>query len=266
MMFRQFLMSYKAILQYRHLVIFTARQRLLSRNIETILGQLWLLIDPVFQITIYYFLFIVIFQSGDRYGINPVAFLSVGLVHFIYFQRGVTNMANSILGKQAMLQQVYLEPLIFVVSEFGRSLLEFLFAIAILISALWVLDVPLNANWYVYPFMLILLVVWMYCLGLVVATLTVFIRDVRNLSAMMLRLLMFACPIIYSIEFVPEKMVSIYLLNPLAHLFGLIHWSILGLGEWSEYNFWFLIIATAALFVMANLIYCGARRHFTKAF
>jgi lipopolysaccharide transport system permease protein len=64
--------------------------------------------------------------------------------------------------------------------------------------------------------------------GLIVSIITAMYRDLSNLVWIVMRLLMFVCPIFYSQSIVPEKMKWLMNINPLSSLFELFRYAFLG--------------------------------------
>ena len=84
-------------------------------------------------------------------------------------------------------------------------------------------------------------------------------------------MLMYASPVVYMLDFVPAAHQGIpvrelYLLNPLASLFGLFQWTLLGGERPPAGPVILLVIFVAVSLISAHLVYHRTRIHFTKAF
>jgi ABC-type polysaccharide/polyol phosphate export permease len=80
----------------------------------------------------------------------------------------------------------------------------------------------------------------------------VFFRDVQHLVSIVLRMLMYLVPVVYTLDFVPLQAMGLpfrelYLLNPMASLFALLQWSLLS-GQMPSVA----SLASLVLFVMVS--------------
>ena len=67
--------------------------------------------------------------------------------------------------------------------------------------------------------------------GLIFSIITAKYRDLLSMMNLFIRLLMFVCPIFYSLARVPEKYKTLVSLNPLASQFELFRYAFLGKGD-----------------------------------
>ena len=98
------------------------------------------------------------------------------------------------------------------------------------------------------------------------ATATVFFRDLESATGILLRIGFYLCPIMYSTRFVPEPYRELYLYNPLACLFALLQWSVLGTPAPQSGPLFFMFASFAVVIVCAHYAYDVGKRRFTKAF
>jgi lipopolysaccharide transport system permease protein len=115
-----------------------------------------------------------------------------------------------------------------------------------------------------YPFLLLLLLLLGWVMGLLVSTAAVFVRDIERLLPILLQILMYASPVIYPVSFYPDRYLQLLLLNPFASIFALFHWSILG----AEIDVWFPLCVIVAWVLIGLLVthafYAWGRQRFTK--
>ncbi len=76
----------------------------------------------------------------------------------------------------------------------------------------------INLSWYIFFVPVIVFVQILFTLGIAFfgAAIIVFFRDVRYIVPLGLQLWMFATPVVYPVEVVPDKYLLIYLLNPMS--------------------------------------------------
>ncbi len=252
------------LLRRRELIRFLAISRQRGAYFRTVLGGAWFLLDPLAHIAVYFLLLVVVLGAGPRYGVHPLVFLTVGIGHYFAVQKAVARAGGSITSRRAILLQVNIEPLVFVAVAFRQVLREVIIFVG-LTGVLWLaLDPHISWRLLAYPVALLGLVVFAWGATLAVATLAVFIRDVQNMTAIILRLGRYLSPVLFPLGFVPAPWDIVVMLNPLAGYFGLLHWSLFGMPAPPLWVIAYALLATLALVVAAHLGYQRVRGRITK--
>ena len=94
------------------------------------------------------------------------------------------------------------------------------FLISTLIILGFILAYGLGITKYVILYPVILLIQYILCLGLslIVSSVTVFFRDLQHFIGVILQLLFYATPIVYSIQTIPEQYRWILKINPMTYI------------------------------------------------
>jgi len=185
-----------------------------QRNMDTLLGSSWHLLNPLFQAGIYYLLFGVLLQQRAEVDNYP-AWLIIGLFLFGLTQKSVQSSARIIVTKAQMLRSLNFPAGILPVSVNLSEILAFVPAVIVLLfvvvatgerpSILWLLLLPL----------LLLQVVMNLGLSLMVARMTVHFRDLDNLLNHLLRMWMYFSGVLFPIDLAPEGIIRELLrINP----------------------------------------------------
>jgi len=234
--------------------------------IDTVLGKLWYLIEPLSHMLIYYFIIVIIFNAGARYGINPFVFLMMGLSHFLFLSSTVNLGSGSILSSQSMLLQLNIEPLVFIWIAYYKSCINFAitFCIYLVFYLSFIPKIPQNIIY--YPFLLFILFLLAYSLSVIAATLVIMMRDIRPMVAILMRILMYISPVIYSIEFIPQRFKVLYLYNPFACLFSLFHWSVFDAPFPPIGPIYSMLGFSLFTFILSHILYNKLKVKFTKMF
>ncbi|MEY2957463.1 MAG: hypothetical protein RLZZ01_31, partial [Actinomycetota bacterium] len=90
----------------RGYIWFVAVNELRSRQMTSILGNLWHLLNPALQIAIYFFIFGVFLDDVNRGVDNYILFLTIGVFIFADTQRATTAGAAAIVNNRGVLQAV----------------------------------------------------------------------------------------------------------------------------------------------------------------
>lgn len=257
---------YRALFRYRALISFLVAAQRHGRVFKTLLGHTWFLVDPLAHMAIYYLLLVVVLRAGPRYGANPFLFIMMGLSHYFLIQRAVAYCSGAILSQRRTLVQIAIEPLVFPAVAFQRAVYDFAVFGGLFLLAYAVMAPQPSAALFLYPLLLALLACLAWALGIIVATASVFVRDAERASGIVLRLLLYASPVLYAADFVPEPYRNIYLYNPIATLFNLFHWVFFGTTPPGTAHVAAMLASILAIVVGAHLFYEWGRVRFAKAF
>lgn len=220
---RSFFSTFMEIIAQRNMLGLFVRRDLKSRYKDSALGFTWTLIRPITQLIIYY---IVLgkFLGAER-GIPMFAiYIFTGLTAFGLFQEIVQGGTNSILANAGLVKKVYVPRELFPLAATGTAIFNFLIQFGILILACLVLG-NISLSWdllYLIPATLTLIAFGLAC-GLLLAAWNVYLRDVAYLIDVLLMVLLWASPILYSWQMVHDVvsgtgfawMLEIYTNNPI---------------------------------------------------
>jgi ABC-2 type transport system permease protein len=208
------------IFRHREMLDLLIRRDLKSRYKDSSLGFVWTLIRPLVQLGIYY---VVVGQFlGAARGIDDFAvYIFAGLTIYGLFSEIVMGGVASIVGNSGLVKKIYLPREVFPLAAVGSALFNFAIQLVVLIGATIVVGaIPLHAELlYVIPSIAIILV-YGTALGLLLAAANVFLRDIQYLVEVVVMLLMWASPIVYSWTMVrdtigPGLLLDIYTNNPI---------------------------------------------------
>jgi ABC-2 type transport system permease protein len=203
----------------RELLGLLVRRELKARYKNSSLGLLWSLMRPLSQLLIYYF------AVGQIIGLaraipDFAIFVFVGLTAWTLFSEILSNTTSSIIHNQGLVKKVYLPREIFPLASVGGALFNFAVQFTILLAAVLVLGkFPVTFDILYAAAAFIMLVTFATALGVLLAGVTVYFRDLEHLIEVVLAVLFWASPIVYSYTFVRDAiggtvLEQIYLANP----------------------------------------------------
>jgi len=241
-----------AIAKYRDLLLLLVRRDFVSQYKQTILGPLWLFIQPIITTLVYSIIFGLIARIGTD-GMPPILFYLAGLTLWSYFLDCFSRTSNTFLANSGIFGKVYFPRLIVPLSSLVSSLIKLAIHF-LLFCIIWIYYLTCNDSIhpnYLYIFFLPVLIIIMAGLGLafgiLVSSLTTKYRDLTFLVGFATQLLMYASPIVYPISVVPEKYKLIILLNPISSVIEGFKFMFLGIGEW---NWWALLYSFSFMLVL----------------
>lgn len=189
-----------------------------SSVVGTRLGYLWWLLDPLFLMAIYYFLVQGVLQRG---GDDYAFFIFCGIVPWQWFARSLQGAATAFTRNKSLILSVPVPYSVYVLSPIVLHSAFALFGLALMLAVydatlLWRLPLVL-------PLMLVQLLLT-FGLGLLLASATVFLRDLAKFADYGIRILFYLSPVIYTVdrvvgsETMPAWAKTVFMLNPFAHL------------------------------------------------
>ncbi len=113
----------KEIWHYRDLILLFVRRDFVSQYKQTILGPIWLFIQPLFTTITFLFVFNKIAKISTD-GINPILFYLSGITMWNYFADCLTKTSNTFLANAGIFGKVYFPRLVTPISIVISSLIK----------------------------------------------------------------------------------------------------------------------------------------------
>ena len=201
----------------RGLIRTLAERDLRVRYKQAVLGFVWAIFTPFVMMVV----FTVFFQrivKVDTGGAPYPLFAYLGLIPWSFFSSGVSGGGTSILSNVALLNKVYCPREVFPIASLGVTAVDTAVSLVMLalLFIIYTVGFPPSALLWLPP-LLFVLVAFTLGVTLLVAAAVVYFRDLRQVIPLILQLGLFATPVAYSMEFIPQRYWTIYsILNPLA--------------------------------------------------
>lgn len=185
---------------------------------RTALGFFWSLAPPAAQALIWLLIVEKIFGVDIP---NYSAYLLCNLFTWQFIQNTLLDSCSVMLFHMPLVKAFPMRREILPASSVLSNLVHFFLSLLVLFVYLQILGVPIRPVWLLLPVILTGLIMLLLGLALALSCLTVFYHDIKFImETFVLRLLFFFCPVVYF--WLPERLHSVYLLNPLAvYLTGL---------------------------------------------
>lgn len=232
---RWFELNLKEVWQYRDLIwLFTRRNFVLTYK-QTILGPIWIFLNPFITSVIYTFVFGGI-AGIETDGVPHILFYMCSNAIWAYFAACVNYNANSFRSNAGVFGKVYFPRLTVPISNMLVAAIRFFIQMLMLAGFLiyYLFRGEVSPNWAYWPLIpVVLLHLGMMGLGfgITVSSMTTKYRDLSMLVGFGVQLWMYATPIVYPLSTLGEgTMRTILLLNPVTMPVEVFRYALLGQG------------------------------------
>lgn len=211
--------SFRSIWGNRELLNLLVRREIKARYKDSSLGLLWSLMRPLTQLLIYY-VAIGKFLDAERSVPDYAIFVFTGLTIWGLFAEVLSGSTTSIVANSGLIKKVYLPREIFPLASVGSALFNFVVQFGILVVATIVLGrIPWHKEILYLPLSLVVVLLFSFAIGLLLSAVNVYLRDFQHLVEVLLLVLFWASPIVYSYTLVHRVLngnwlEQIYLANP----------------------------------------------------
>lgn len=252
-------------LPYQHLLNYVPlMQELVKRDLKvkyrrSILGYLWSLLNPLLMMCIMSYIFSTIFKSDIP---NFPLYLICGQTLWNFFNESTSMAMNSIVSNAALIKKVYIPKFIFPISRVLSSFVTMSF------SLVAILIVMLFTRATIYPTILLfwvpLVFLFLFCcgVGLILAALATYFRDITHIWGVATMAWMYATPIFYDPVILPENVRQTLAFNPMYHLLSIFR-QLIVYGQMPEISAWLTCLGTSVgVLIVGLLVFYKSQRNF----
>jgi teichoic acid transport system permease protein len=210
----------RGVWERRAFMVANARADLKNPTSGTVLGEAWRVLDPLFQAMIYWFLFTAIRgNAGSTYFLMVVS----GVFLYNFTMMGLSQGGRAIQRSKGLVLNSAFPLATLPFSTLYRGLLELGPTIAVYAVLHVTFGGAIGSGLFLLPLLFVLQASITIGLMLILATLTVYVRDMSNLLDYILRILMFVTPVIYpaaQLDALPGLLHALLYANPIFTLFS----------------------------------------------
>lgn len=215
------------IWQYRELILILVWRDIKVRYKQTALGATWAVLQPVLTMVVFSIIFGRLAGIPSD-GIPYPVFTYVALLPWQLFAHAVNESANSLVNNQQLVTKVYFPRLVIPLAAVLGGLADFFVAFAVLLCLMFFYGITVTLAILTIPLFLFLAVTTAFAVGLWLSALNVEYRDVRYTIPFLTQFWLFATPIAYSSNLIPEQWRLLYALNPMVGVVEGFRWALLG--------------------------------------
>ncbi|MBK8368404.1 MAG: ABC transporter permease [Bacteroidetes bacterium] len=241
-----------AIWRYRDLLMLLVRRDFVAVYKQTILGPLWLFIQPIFSALTFAFIFGRLARISTD-GNPPILFYMAGITLWTYFADCLNRTSNTFVSNAGVFGKVYFPRLIIPLSVLVSNLVKLGIQILIFL-VIWVYYLKFSSHvihpqwqyFWLIPVLIIMMAGLGFGFGILISSLTTKYRDLTFLVGFGVQLLMYASSVVLPVSSMSPGIKKLMLLNPLTSIIEAFKFIFLGSGSfeglWLIYDFLLMIV------------------------
>lgn len=231
----------KELIRYKDLIWLFFKRNYSTRYKQTILGPLWLILNPLITVMLYAFVFGNLAGLSTS-GVPQFVFYLCSNALWTFFATSLTQTSNTFTENAAIMGKVYFPRLVMPISSVLTGMLDLGIQLVMLVIALAYYSFngyDFGFGWSLLWALVLILQAGLLGLGcgIIIAALTTKYRDLVILVGFGVQLWMYATPVVYTADIIPKKYLSIYMLNAMTPIIECFRSVLLGTNT-VAWNYW----------------------------
>jgi lipopolysaccharide transport system permease protein len=253
--------NFRELWEYRELLFTLAGKDIRLRYKQTVLGVIWVVLQPLLAAGIFSFVFGKVAKL-DSGGVPYFAFSYAGLMFWNLFTSIVSRANASLVSNSNLVTKIYFPRLILPLSGIPSALLDFSVAAILMIIIMFSYGIKPHIGLLMLPLWLAILLMLATGIGIWSGALAAKYRDINYILPVMIQLLLYASPIAYASTSVPTEFQTYYYMNPIAGPMDAIRWSILGTTQDSWWAVGYSAILGVIVLIVGAIMFRRMEREF----
>jgi lipopolysaccharide transport system permease protein len=248
----------RELLEYRDLIYFLTKRELQIRYKQSFFGISWAVLQPLVFAFIFALFFGVVLHQHPPNGLPYAVFAVAGIVPWLFTSTAIQQGAGSLVLDANLISKVYFPRLALPISKGLSLILDLVIALGVVLLVTLLYGVAIAPTAWLVPAFLGLGVVTAFGIATFLAAANVKYRDVQLVVPMLIQVLFFASPVIYSGTLVGDKSGHawsyIYSINPMASVLDGTRWALYDQPYPGTVQI-LISVASALLILVGALIY-----------
>ncbi len=189
--------SVKRFAQYWDLLVLLVQRDVKLKYRRSFLGYIWSVLNPLLSMLVMVVVFSTMFKRSIE---NFPVYLICGNILFSFMREATTQAMGSVIGSAALLKKAYVPKYIFTLSKVTSAAVNFVLSLGALLIVM--IATHVRFQWMNLLIFIPIIELYVFCvgLGMFLAAVTVFFRDVKNIWGVVTLAWMYLTPIFYSLE------------------------------------------------------------------
>lgn len=206
---------FKNLYDYRELLKTSVKKEVRSKYKNSFLGVVWSFLNPLLQIMVYAIIFSLILKNKQE---HYAVFLCSGIIPWTFFSVAINKSAFTIIENGNIIKKVYFPREIIPISVVLAETINFLISTFIILGFAIIGGIGITRYLLFYPIVLIAQYLVILAISFVVSSVCVYFRDLQHFIGIILQLLFYATPIVYSQDSIPSEYQWILKVNPMTYI------------------------------------------------
>ena len=227
--------------RYRDLIFLFVKRDFTAMYKQTILGPAWAIVQPLLTTVVFTIIFgslakLTTADVAGNFEIPGFLFYMAGNICWAYFSGTLQATSNTFLANANTMGKVYYPRLVSPVAtsishliSFGIQLVMF-FVIWLVYLLIGGTSIQVTPALLLIPLLVLQMMVLSTGFGIIISSITTKYRDLAMLVGFGLQLWHYACPVAYGLQLVPEKYLTLYMLNPVTPIITTFRYAVFGFG------------------------------------
>jgi len=229
-----------------------AKRELHSKYRQSSLSLFWGIVQPILLVLVYAVVFHQILNvTGGT--IPYLSFVVAGLAIWRYFNAGLQQ-ATSFIDRSSVLSKVYFRREIIPLSGCVAALADLAVGFVVLIIVAWLQHIPPSYTLVALPLILAVLLLYTSAVAVLLATITVFIRDVAHALPTISQVLFLASPILYPESQIPDSLKFLGTVNPVA-VVAVATRAVALEGAWPQFSLLLIHLCVGSALLVGSILY-----------
>ena len=208
------------IWNYRDMVFSLARRELRGKYEKSVLGFLWAFLGPLFQILIYGIVFTGIFHNNMP---NYYIYLMTGILPWTFFSDSFGQGTGAVVYNAEMVKKIYFPREVLVIAEVTAKFINMLLSFIVMGFFILVSGVGFSLEIIQLPLIVVIEYILVLGMSFIVASVTVYFRDLEYVVHVILMALIWGTPIMYELKGINPFLLKLLYMNPFTTIISIYH-------------------------------------------
>lgn len=263
----------KETFEYRDLIMLFVKRDFTALYKQTVLGPLWAIIQPLLTTVVFTIIFgnLAGLTTADIEGnfiIPGFLFYMSGNICWSYFSTTLSATSNTFLNNRATMGKVYYPRLVSPVATALSNLISFGIQF-VMFLAFWCFyiikggtSIKITPTLALVPLTVIHMLILSVGVGIIISSVTTKYRDLAMLVTFGLQLWQYGSPVAYGLGLIPEKVMFLYMLNPVTPIVTTFRYAMFGFGYFNLGFYVLSWIISIILFLIGLILFSRIERTF----
>lgn len=181
---------------------------------HSVLGLVWTVLNPLLMMVVITIVFSTLFKQNIPN--FPIYYLSGSLL-FTLNSEATTNALHSIISNASLIKKVYIPKYLFPLSSVLSSMVNMFFSLIAMFIVMLVTRTPFYTTLLLIPIPVFYTFLFSCGLGLLLAALTVYFRDIAHFYSVFILVWTYLTPVFYPTSILPDAAMKLMQINPMYH-------------------------------------------------